>query len=280
MVITTNEQKQNTKINNNRKKFNSVFQLGGLINLLEGNQLNNKTIYCSYHDSNLAARLNQRPDVQYDQTKKYYKKGLEYEKHLYNHLDLIFTMSNWIRDSFIEDFACEPKKIFTVGAGANIVTKSSTVENDYSNNEILFVGLDFERKGGEALLKAFEIVKREIPDAKLRVIGPDSAELHSKKDVIAMGRIMKHSKEGLEKLQEAYMNASIFVMPTLWEPFGIVFLEAMANKLPCIGVNKYAMPEIIENGKTGFVIPPNNIERLAYSIIDLLKDKKSVRSSG
>jgi glycosyltransferase involved in cell wall biosynthesis len=52
-----------------------------------------------------------------------------------------------------------------------------------------------------------------------------------------------------EELAYLYRNASIFVMPSIFEPFGHVFLEAIAYKTPCIGCGKDAMPEIIKEGK-------------------------------
>jgi glycosyltransferase involved in cell wall biosynthesis len=69
-------------------------------------------------------------------------------------------------------------------------------------------------------------------------------------------------------------------MPSLYEPFGIVFGEAMAHRCPCIGTNICAMPEIIEHGRTGFVVAPRDTATLAKRMIDLLKEPLMAREFG
>jgi glycosyltransferase involved in cell wall biosynthesis len=69
-------------------------------------------------------------------------------------------------------------------------------------------------------------------------------------------------------------------MPSICEPWGIVFCEAMAYKLPCIGTNTDSMPEIIQEGQTGFIVPPNDHKALADRIITLLSDEELMRKMG
>jgi len=68
-------------------------------------------------------------------------------------------------------------------------------------------------------------------------------------------------------MPEIYRKASIFVLPTLREPFGLAFLEAMSFGLPCIGTDIEAIPEIIDNEKDGFIVPKFNANKLAGKII-------------
>ena len=65
-----------------------------------------------------------------------------------------------------------------------------------------------------------------------------------------------------------------------YEPFGLVFLEAMAYKLPCIGTNRDAMPEIIQDGKNGFLVPTGDSRSLAEKIIFLLKNSSQMKQMG
>ena len=81
-------------------------------------------------------------------------------------------------------------------------------------------------------------------------------------------------------MPEIYRNASIFVLPTVREPFGLAFLEAMAYTLPCIGTDIEAVPEIIDDGKTGFVIPVNDYKILAERIIYLLNNPEIADNMG
>ncbi len=231
----------------------------------------------SYHDGNLAALLASPygyPKINQD----WIQKGLRWERELYSKLDLIFPMSRWLADSFVRDFGVDHRKIFPVGAGVNLPQVQEIQGKCYDEPRILFVGKDFRRKGGEDLLEAFSIVRGEIPNAELTVVG---ADLPSPIDgVRRVGFVSKTTTEGMEALLQEYRRASVFVLPSLYEPFGIAFAEAMAHKLPCIGTNICAMPEIIENGKTGFVVPPGDPTALADKMISMLKDPSLCRAFG
>ena len=69
-----------------------------------------------------------------------------------------------------------------------------------------------------------------------------------------------------------YEEATLFAMPSRFEPFGIVFLEAMAYGLPCIAADTCAMPEIVEHGRTGLVVPPGDADALAEALIEATAD--------
>jgi glycosyltransferase involved in cell wall biosynthesis len=183
----------------------------------------------------------------------------------------IFTMSEYTRHSVIQDYQITPDKVCTVYAGPHL-DKLPSFEKNTNNKIILFAGKNFERKGGKVLLKAFREVKRRIKDAKLIIAGskPNASGL----DVTAKGFVKK------EELLHLYEGASILVMPSIYETFGHVFLEAMAYKTPCIGSMNDAMPEIIDNGKSGFVVPQNDHLKLAEKMIYLLEDEDLIKKMG
>jgi len=256
--------------------FNTMLQVGAWYNVTDSKYFKDK-LFCSYHDGNRWTQL-KRPDTHFNLDKSNIKNGLAYEKKLYDRLDLIFPMSNWLGQSFVKDFKCDPSKVIPVGAGINLNKIIDVGKKDYSNPNILFVGIEFKRKGGEVVLEAFRKVRREIPGATLTIIGPELTNLPD--GVLSLGRILKNTADGERQICEAYANASLFVMPSFYEPFGIVFAEAMAHKLPCIGADSCAMPEIIENGKTGFIIPIGGSKVLADRMLDLLKNESQMREYG
>ena len=228
--------------------------------------------FVSYHDSNVI--LSSRGGV-FAQGSHYggkkFNQTIAQEKRVYENAALIFSMSDWLKRSFVHDFNIPEGKIITVYAGTNL--EITDFEKDYDGKTILFVGKNFERKGGETLLKAFRIVKREIKDAKLIIIGP---ELNMNDDGISVKGLITDKDELIKNFKEA----SVFVLPSFYEPFGIVFAEAFALKNPCIGSNICAMPEIIEEGKGGFLVKPGDYKYLATQIITLLKDEKLSRTMG
>ena len=72
----------------------------------------------------------------------------------------------------------------------------------------------------------------------------------------------------------------MFVLPSLYEPFGMVLLEAMAHGLPCIGTKVGAMPEIIADGETGLLVPPVDASALADALERLLTNHDVRRRMG
>ena len=161
----------------------------------------------------------------------------------------VFTPSEFARRSVIDDYGCPPESVAAVGAGANQML-DSLADKDYSAPRALFVGMDFPRKGGAVLLDAWRLVRERVPDAELVIAGPKAApagELPS--GVRWMGWM---DRAGLAAL---YQSASVFVLPSLFEPWGFVFFEAMGHGLSCVGTSCCAMPEIIDDGVDGRLVP-------------------------
>lgn len=232
---------------------------------------------CSYHDGNLAVLLRSpygHPPI----AQRHIQKALDYEKALYQRMRFVFPMSRWLADSFIRDNGVPHDRVFAVGAGVNLPKLRDTTDRSYDAPHILFVGKDFERKGGRYLLRAFELVRREIPDAELTVIGPTLTD--APRGVRCIGSLSKSDPQQVEMLLDEYARASVFVMPSLYEPFGIVFAEAMAHRLPCIGTNICAMPELISDGESGYLVPPRDAQALAQRLLDLLKEPAACKSFG
>ena len=231
----------------------------------------------SYHDGNLATLLSSPygyPRI----SKSYIDRTLSYERDLYKRIDLLFPMSQWLADSFVRDFGVPACKVFPIGAGINLPRVLGVADKRYDEPRMLFVGKDFQRKGGGDLLDAFKIIRKEFPCAELTIIGP---ELKSPPEgVRCLGFVSKANRGGLDQLLAEYERASVFVLPSLYEPFGIAFAEAMAHKLPCIGTNICAMPELIKHGKTGYVVPPSDPNNLARKVIELLREPSLCKELG
>jgi glycosyltransferase involved in cell wall biosynthesis len=204
-----------------------------------------------------------------------FDKVVELETQLYRRAEKILTTNDNVGRSLINDYGVAKERILKIGYGCTI-EQTAGEGKFHDRGIILFIGLEFERKGGYVLLEAFRQVRRELPDARLFIVGPDRNALKIEEPgVEVFGRIQDQAK-----LKELYRQASVFAMPSLMEPFGLVFLEAMAFGLPCIGSDVDAMPEIIENGKTGYLVPPGQPEMLAARLIDLLRDRQKMQEMG
>ena len=195
------------------------------------------------------------------------------EKDVYKKADMIFTMSENVRSSLIMDYGVDGEKVFVIGAGPNIdAIPDFSHDRHYDGETILFVGKDFYRKGGVFLLDAFKKVKDKLKNVKLHIVGYSLDR--------GIDGVASYGQIGWDKIVDFYKKASLFVMPTLKEPFGLAFLEAMAYQLPCIGTYIEAVPEIIENNVNGLLVEPANPDALGDAIISILSDKELMRKMG
>lgn len=162
------------------------------------------------------------------------------------------------------------------------LSNKENVDNSKSI-KILFVGRLMESKGVWELLYALEKLNSVYEDGKieLRIVG-DGILSNQLKSWVANQNIQNIYFIGhLEKedLCKEYYNADIFVLPSHYEPWGLVVNEAMIFHLPIIATNTIgAADEIIFNNKNGFLIEPKNTDMLFSAIRDLV-DNKSIRKA-
>ncbi len=209
----------------------------------------------------------------------------EREAQVYRRAKVIFTMSDWLRRSFIEDFGIPAERLITVHCGPNIPVPDiagADATRRAGPPTILFVGRDFERKGADLLLEAFRAVRARIPDARLLMVGGGAAaeRMPAMPGVEFLGFLSRDSEAGRRRMDDAYRTATALCIPTRFEPFGTSFVEAMMYGLPCVGPNAWAVPEIIEEGTTGHLVPPADSGALAEALVKLLSDRDRAAAMG
>ncbi|NJR49592.1 MAG: glycosyltransferase family 4 protein [Leptolyngbyaceae cyanobacterium CSU_1_3] len=139
--------------------------------------------------------------------------------------------------------------------------------------KILFVGGDFERKGGYDLVKVF--LEKFFDRSELHIVTQTPIEV-SHPNIHIYKNIKAYTPEWLH----LYHQADVFVMPTYAEPFGWVFLEAMAAKLPIVATHITAIPEMVAHGENGLLIEPGDRIALAQSIDYLIQNREIGRKMG
>ncbi len=155
------------------------------------------------------------------------------------------------------------------------------------SNLLLFVGRLQSKKGLHVLLKSLEYIKTPI---KLVIIGPlSNHDLEYNTQLFTSIRKLNektaHSIKYLgvqekEELIKWYQKATIFVCPSLSEPFGIVNLEAMSCGTPVVATKVGGIPEVVENNKNGILVQPENAKQLADAIQYLFDNNKISRAFG
>lgn len=249
----------------------SFLQLGAIYDV--PSLVNGKKCF-SYHDGNVAQLM--KSPIFPKQLLPYAQKAFEWEKRIYDKLDKIFAMSEYLRQSFINDFDLSPDKVINVGVGANFEVPETLPNKDYSNKEILFIGADFNRKGGELLVRAFKQICQTHQDAILHIVGPrQTPEILNKvhcSNIEYHGFLSRAVPIQREKFFSLMERCTLQVLPSLYEPFGIAILESMVYGMPCIATNKWAFPEMICPGKTGTLVEPNDLDNLVFAIDSYLGD--------
>ncbi|ANT60672.1 hypothetical protein AYJ57_10020 [Salipiger sp. CCB-MM3] len=186
------------------------------------------------------------------------------ERQIYTQAEHVFTFGPKIRRLLIEHYGIAPEQASAIGAGASVLPKRPvelTTER-FAKRRILFVGVDWERKGGPELVEAYKLLRKRLPDATLTIIGcrPEVAG----DGIEVLGRLP------LEEVSEHFHDASCFCMPSRLEPFGVVFVEAMQFGLPVVSTDVGDIGSIVVEGETGHVVPSGDAQALSEALFQTL----------
>lgn len=191
-------------------------------------------------------------------------------KNAHKHCDKAVAISQSVKDSFVKLYGFNPDKVEVVYNGINYDKFYSERLNETDDKlNIIYVGRIFSAKGIHVLINALNLCENK-ENMRLTIVGPDNNEYADKmkekvntlglKDIITFTGAKTNIAEILAK-------NDLFIHPALCdEGFGITLIEAMAGYLPCIAFNKGAMPEIIDDGKNGFLVDTADKEHLAAAI--------------
>jgi glycosyltransferase involved in cell wall biosynthesis len=177
----------------------------------------------------------------------------------------VFTFTDLARNSVVNDYGVDPARAITAWAGANLVELPQVHHDPSADPVILLVGNDYRGKGVDVLIRAMSHVRESHPRARAIIVGGTGH--HELGSVPGVELRPNTTKAELDTL---YRQATLFVLPTRAEAFGHAFAEAMAYRLPCVGSNTGGVPEVIDDGRTGYLVPVGDHDAVAARIVDLL----------
>ncbi|MFZ2281600.1 MAG: glycosyltransferase family 4 protein [Prosthecobacter sp.] len=258
----------------------TLLQIGAMF---DGGALLQKNAYCtSYHDGNIAMRLRSPYGARgFDERRA--AQALAYERKVAKKMDRVFVMGDYLAKSFEEDLGVEPHRIVNISHGANFdEIPTPDPQKNYAAQEVLFVAVEFERKGGRVLLPAFQRVRQQIPGAMLHVIGvrgDPPADLHLE-NVRWHGFKRKEVPEEAAVIQDLYRRCSVFVLPSFYEPFGISVSEAMLYGIAPIITGDWGVAEKVVPGVSGLHVKAGDEDGLAAALHELLSDPAKAEAYG
>lgn len=191
---------------------------------------------------------------------------------------LVLTTSDYCRRKIGQHYGVPAGRVRLVPEGIDLARWRRLLagaDPERTGQTILCVARQYPRKHVADLLRAFAIVRRTIPAARLVVIGdgPEHPRLRALAEQLELGdsaRLLGGLPDD-DEVVSWYRRADIFCLPSVQEGFGIVFLEAMAAGLPVVATTAAAIPEVVPAGRAGTLVPPGDIEALAAALAELLE---------
>ncbi len=245
----------------------------GIVMLGSGYRLSATAPIVSFDDMTVTLALRQSGPPYDSLSTAGSKRWIARQRQIYEDNRGCCATSTWAANSVREDYGVPAAKVHIVGTGHNI--DPGRVERDWSIPRFLFVGADWERKRGDAVVEAFAIVRQRHPDTTLDLVGG-----HPRIDadgVTGHGKLPLNSEQGRRRYGELLHRATCFLMPSTYEPFGIAYVDAASSGIASVGTTVGGAPDAI--GAGGRIVDPADEGALLEAMLELC-EPETARSLG
>jgi glycosyltransferase involved in cell wall biosynthesis len=164
--------------------------------------------------------------------------------------------TQWAARSLIEDYAIPEERVHVVGMGHR--PRATATVKDWSVPRLLFVGVDWQRKNGEAVVRAFDRFRSYQPDATLDLVGEHPPIKVA--GVTGHGLLPRNDRDAQDKLDTLYAQSTMFVLPSRFDPSPIAYLEAASAGLPVIATTEGGAGELL--GSAAVTVHPDDDDGL------------------
>lgn len=230
-------------------------------------------------------------------TRLYHRLGVRDRLLTMERLTRAYVFSEWARELNIR-WGADPAKLDVVAPGFHLPEGRS--RESRTTFTFLFVGGDFERKGGFDVIEAFARISEDHPQVRLLIVGsdpresnPDRLQHHwvgDRRRRRLLDQLDELGRRGLARelgpIPSAELSASVypsgdaFVMPSLAEGFGFTNVEAMGQGLPVISSRVGPIPEVVADGEAGLLVTPGDVDALAAAMERLAANPDAARTMG
>jgi glycosyltransferase involved in cell wall biosynthesis len=188
----------------------------------------------------------------------------------------VVTHSASHRDHVAKQFGLEPTQIALVPHGIPVPPRTAQPKQDGGFN-ILFVGRMEQRKGIDLLLAALPTVLQGVPAATATLVGSDRDAFWENRwrktaPPAVANRVTFAGVVADRALEQHYANAHVFVAPSRYESFGLIFVEAMARALPVVALRAPGAADLIDDNATGLLVASDDSDALAAALVRLATD--------
>lgn len=205
------------------------------------------------------------------------KEGIELDKRAFHNATHCMLASKWNRVAAVQDYGVDEEKISVVPFGANldlIPTKEELNLRVTKTCNLLFLGVEWERKGGEIVLQAYNVLKDWGINVTLHIIGcVPPHDLTANKSITIIPFLNKNCKEEFDLLIKIFQQTDFLVLPTRAECAGLVYCEASAFSIISITTDTGGVATYVRNGINGYRLPLDATgTQYAEKIKELLSD--------
>jgi glycosyltransferase involved in cell wall biosynthesis len=207
-------------------------------------------------------------------------RGHAMEQRAIDHAALSIYSSDWAARSALNDYHADTKKVKVVPFGANIdesrtlaQVRSMIAARDRNICRLLFVGVGWERKGGDIAIEATRRLNELGVTAELTIVGSLPPNAESLPPFIKpMGFIDKTSAGGREQIEALFATSHFLMLPARAEAFGVVLCEASSFGVPCLATNVGGIPTIIRDGVNGKLFAAEDARSIASAAGEIFRD--------
>jgi glycosyltransferase involved in cell wall biosynthesis len=197
---------------------------------------------------------------------------IERQRRAYDQAVACCATTNWAGDSIVRDYGMPQEKVFAVGVGRNH-SPGPADHRDWNVPRFIWIGTDWYGKNGEAVLRAFERLRGERPNARLDLVG--SHPSIRAEGVTGHGPLRLDTPAHRMKMADLLHAATCFVLPSRYEAAAIAYVEAGGCGLPCIGTTVGGARELI--GDAGRLVDPTSDEQLFAAMRELADPQTAER---
>jgi glycogen synthase len=210
------------------------------------------------------------------------------EKTAVESADRVIAVSAQMREDILSHFEVEPAKVVVIHNGIDPDRFQRTERRDalarhgVRSPYVLFVGRITDQKGIFHLLEAAPLLPAGV-QVVLCASAPDTPEIESRlREAVARhpNVVWINAMVAVEEVVQLYSHAAVFACPSVYEPFGLINLEAMACGTPVVASAVGGILEVVENGVTGLLVPPGRPDQLAQALNRVLGDRALAQGLG
>ncbi len=211
------------------------------------------------------------------------KQGIELDKKAFQKTAHCMLASEWNRNSVVNDYGIDAGKISVIPCGANMDMIPAITDLDLNTSgqcRLLFLAVEWDRKGGDIALETFRLLKQKGANPHLHIIGcVPPVDVSAEKDITVIPFLDKNKSEDIKQLHTILLQTNFLLLPTRAECAGVVFSEASAYGIPSITTDTGGVISYVQNGVNGFALSPQaGADAYAEKISQLLADKQAIQN--